>query len=165
MSVTKTYAPAYVKLKYPGGDPPMETGVCSDVIIRALRSTDVDLQPLIYEDRRANFAAYRRHYTNRPDRNIDHRRVLNMEVYNGRQKLKLPASQNAADYRPGDFVAWNLRPGGSLPHIGIVSDRWNHAGTRPLILHNIGAGVQEEDILFAYPITGRYRFYSSTPEK
>ena len=38
----------------------------------------------------------------------------------------------------------------------IVSDRRSAAGT-PLVVHNIGRGVQEEDILFAYQIIGHYR--------
>lgn len=35
---TLFYDPAYVQLTYPGGDVPQERGVCSDVVIRALRS-------------------------------------------------------------------------------------------------------------------------------
>ncbi|MES2542986.1 MAG: DUF1287 domain-containing protein, partial [Pseudomonadota bacterium] len=55
---------------------------------------------------------------------------------------------------PGDIISWKLP--GNLDHIGIVSDRRTDAGV-PLILHNIGAGAKEEDILFAYPMTGHYR--------
>ena len=47
---------------------------------------------------------------------------------------------------------------GNLPHIGIVSDCRTTFSARPLIIHNIGAGPVEDDILFAYPITGRYRY-------
>lgn len=53
-------------------------------------------------------------------------------------------------------MTWMLP--GNLPHIGIVVDRKSEDGERPLIVHNIGAGPHMEDVLFNYPITGRYRF-------
>lgn len=60
-----------------GGDVPQERGVCSDVVIRALRSQKVDLQKLVHEDMAKNFAAYPQKWQlKRPDSNIDHRRVL-----------------------------------------------------------------------------------------
>ena len=55
---TLFYDPAYVQLTYPGGDVPQERGVCSDVVIRALRSQKVDLQKLVHEDMAKNFAEY-----------------------------------------------------------------------------------------------------------
>jgi hypothetical protein len=61
----------------------------------------------------------------------------------------------AAAYRPGDLVTWELP--GRLPHIGIVSDRTSREGV-PLIVHNIGRGPELEDLLFAYPISGHYRY-------
>ena len=60
------------------------------------------------------------------------------------------------EYRAGDLVTWMLP--GNLPHIGIVSDRRAPGTSRPLVIHNIGAGPVEEDGLFAYPITGHYRY-------
>jgi len=155
IGVTVGYDGSYRRLDYPGGDVPMETGVCTDVVVRALRAVGFDLQVAVHEDMRAHFARYPQNWgLRRPDRNIDHRRVPNLETWLRRQGAELGASDDPADYQPGDIVSWRL-PGG-LPHIGIVSDR--HVDGRPLILHNIGAGTREEDILFAYPIEGRFRW-------
>lgn len=152
------YDPAYVVIDYPMGDVPAGRGVCSDVVIRSLRAAGLDLQALVHEDMKANFAAYPRHWgLKRPDRNIDHRRVPNLEVWFTRKGWRLPPSRNAADYRAGDIVSWNLKgEAGYLPHIGVVTDRKGPAG-RPLIAHNIGAGPKVEDVLFDWTITGRFR--------
>jgi uncharacterized protein YijF (DUF1287 family) len=155
IGITLGYDGSYRRLDYPGGDVPIETGVCTDVVVRALRALDFDLQVAVHEDMRAHFARYPQNWgLRRPDRNIDHRRVPNLEVWLRRQGAALGASDDPADYQPGDIVSWRL-PGG-LPHIGIVSDR--RVDGRPLILHNIGAGTREEDILFAYPIEARFRW-------
>ncbi len=61
-------------------------------------------------------------------------------------------------FQAGDIVTWELN-GNRLPHIGIVSDRKH--GDTPLIIHNIGAGTQEEDLLFKHKMTGHFR----VPEK
>jgi uncharacterized protein YijF (DUF1287 family) len=109
----------------------------------------------VHEDMRAHFARYPQSWgLRRPDRNIDHRRVPNLETWLRRQGAALGASDDPADYQPGDIVSWRLP--GDLPHIGIVSDR--HIDGRPLILHNIGAGTHEEDVLFAYRIEGHFRW-------
>ncbi len=156
VGVTMSYDPAYRKLAYPGGDVPLETGVCTDVIIRALRTQGVDLQRVVHEDMRANFSVYPKQWgLSRPDRNIDHRRVPNLMTWFKRQGMQRPISEQASDYRAGDIVAWDL--GRGLTHIGIVSDRRAASGT-PLILHNIGQGTREEDILFGYRIIGHYRY-------
>lgn len=156
VGVTVTYDPAYVELQFPGGDLPRDRGVCTDVVIRALRDGwGIDLQLAVNRDMKAEFAAYPALWgLSRPDRNIDHRRVPNLQVLLARVGAELPLEDAPTAWLPGDIVTWTL-PGG-LPHIGIVSDRRTADGT-PLILHNIGAGAQEEDILFAYPITGHYR--------
>jgi uncharacterized protein YijF (DUF1287 family) len=153
--VTTRYDGRYVRLDYPGGDVPMDRGVCTDVVIRAYRQVGVDLQQRVHEDMRAHFGRYPAIWGLRtPDRNIDHRRVPNLQRYFERHGTSLPVSSTAADYRAGDLVTWRLP--GNLPHIGFVSDR--RAGARPLIVHNVGAGVQIEDVLFAWPITGHYRY-------
>ncbi|WP_236551128.1 DUF1287 domain-containing protein [Luteimonas sp. 9C] len=155
VGVTVRYDPAYVRLSYPGGDVPEDRGVCTDVIVRALRTQGLDLQRAVHEDMRTAFAAYPRDWGARaPDRNIDHRRVPNQMRWFERQGWQRAISDRPADYRPGDIVAWRLRSG--LLHIGIVSDRRSTAGT-PLILHNIARGTREEDLLFAHPVIGRYR--------
>jgi uncharacterized protein len=160
-----TYDPAYVRLAYPGGDVAADRGVCADVVIRAYRAAfGVDLQRRVHEDMTAAFAAYPRHWgLSRPDRNIDHRRVPNLETFLQRQGAAQAVSDDPADYQPGDVVAWNLKgKGGFLPHIGIVTDRPGPSG-RPQVVHNIGAGPQLEDVLFNWPITGHYRWLPAPP--
>ena len=152
-----TYNGAYMRLDYPGGDVPAYIGVCTDVIIRTYRAAyGFDFQKAVHEDMKANFSAYPKNWgLTRTDRNIDHRRVPNLETYLKRQGASLAISRKASDYQPGDIVSWRLI--GGLPHIGIVSNRKSKGGT-PLIIHNIGAGPQEEDVLFAYKINGHFRF-------
>lgn len=155
VGVTVEYDPAYVSLDYPGGDVPQDRGVCTDVVIRALRLLHLDLQQAVHEDMKAHFSAYPQLWgLKRPDKNIDHRRVPNLQTYFTRRGWKLPVSKNPADYRPGDLVTCIVA--GKLPHIMVVSDRRAEDGT-PLIIHNIGSGTQEEDCLFAFPLTGHYR--------
>ena len=155
IGVTVGYDPAYRRLSYPGGDVPMETGVCCDVVIRALRPQGMDLQRLVHEDMKGNFDRYPKSWgLKKPDSNIDHRRVPNLACYFARQGWSVPVSTNAAAYRPGDIVTWDLGKG--VTHIGIVSDRRTTGGT-PLVVHNIGNGAREEDILFAFTVTGLYR--------
>ena len=153
---TVRYDPAYTVLDYPGGDVAADRGVCTDVIVRALRQQGLDLQQRIHEDMRAQFSAYPALWgLSRPDRNIDHRRVPNLMRWFERQGWQRPASSQPADYAAGDIVAWKLS-GSGLLHVGIVSDRQRADGT-PLILHNIARGTQEEDLLFRHPIIGHYR--------
>lgn len=157
VGVTRIYDPAYVRLDYPGGDVPIERGVCTDVIVRAYRAVGVDLQQLVHEDMRAHFAQYPDNWgLRRPDRNIDHRRVPNLARYFSRHGQSLGTAATDAEFLPGDLVTWRLPSG--VPHIGIVSDRADAGGT-PLIVHNIGAGAQEEAVLRAYTITGHYRYH------
>lgn len=156
VGVTLGYDAAYRRIAYPGGDVPLATGVCTDVVIRALRAQGLDLQQRVHEDMRRHFSAYPRHWgLKRPDPNIDHRRVPNLMTWFDRQGLSLKVGRAAADYQPGDIVTWDL--GRGLQHIGIISDRRSREGT-PLALHNIGQGTREEDILFRWPILGHYRF-------
>jgi uncharacterized protein YijF (DUF1287 family) len=155
IGVTVSYDAAYRVLEYPGGDVPKETGVCTDVVVRALREQSFDLQKEMHEDMKREFSAYPRRWgLKKPDRNIDHRRVPNMMTYFRRQGWSVPVTKKAEDYAAGDLVTWDL--GGDLPHIGIISDRRTPEGV-PLVIHNIGRGTQEEDILFSYTITGHYR--------
>lgn len=155
VGVTLSYDPTYRRLSYPNGDVPLNTGVCTDVIIRALRQQGLDLQQAVHQDMRANFRLYPKNWgLSRPDSNIDHRRVPNLMTWFKRQGWALPLGQDAERYRPGDIVTWDL--GGGLTHIGIISDRQAGSGV-PLVLHNIGRGTQEEDILFSFKITGHYR--------
>jgi uncharacterized protein YijF (DUF1287 family) len=106
-----------------------------------------------------HFARYPRTWRLRaPDPNIDQRRVLNLRVFFARQGKSLKVTSNPADYKPGDLVTWNLDPKGSTPHIGIVMPWRSADGKRPLIMNNLGQGQIYEDILFAFKITGHYRY-------
>ena len=148
--------PAYRVIAYPMGDVPKETGVCTDVLIRAFREQKMDLQKAVHEDMKASFDKYPKEWgLNKTDTNIDHRRVPNLMTFFKRRGCEIPISKRITDYQPGDIVAWNL--GGGITHIGIASDKKTAAGT-PMVIHNIGGGAQEEDILFQYTIIGHYRF-------
>lgn len=153
---TLTYDPAYTRLSYPMGDVPIKKGVCTDVVIRALRKQNIDLQKVIHEDMKRNFKAYPQLWgLKNTDRNIDHRSVPNIAKYMTRQGYSVQNSPfKTALFKAGDIVTWDL--GRGLVHIGIVSDRKSSAQV-PLIIHNIGRGTQEENILLQYKITGHYR--------
>lgn len=152
------YDSAYTKIPYPSGDVSPRRGVCSDVIIRAYRGIGIDLQQRVHEDMKKHFALYPKLWgLKRADSNIDHRRVPNLQVFFTRFGKTLPITRNATDYTAGDIVTWNLRDKGSLPHIGIVTDKKSASGN-PLIMHNIGYGQVTEDMLFDYTITGHYRY-------
>lgn len=157
---TKSYDSGYSAIAYPGGDVAKETGVCTDVIIRAYRVLGFDLQRLVHEDMKKNFGVYPKFWgLKKPDTNIDHRRVPNLQVFLSRRGQKLAVSEKPGDYKPGDIVTWDLTyPKRPLPHIGIVTDKRSDDGVRPLMVHNIGRGVQVEDMLFSYHITGHYRY-------
>jgi uncharacterized protein len=156
--VTTSYDPSYVALAYPGGDVPEETGVCSDVVVRAFRKAGIDLQKEIHEDMKAARSDYPTKWGAASlDANIDHRRVLNLMAYFRRQRKSLPISDSAADYQPGDIVAWDLTSG--IDHIGIVTNMLSDSRDRYLIVHNIGAGTRVEDVLFDWTIKGHYRFF------
>lgn len=156
--VTTGYDPAYVALEYPGGDVDEKTGVCSDVVVRAFRKAGIDLQKEVHEDMKAARSEYPTKWgANSPDKNIDHRRVLNLMKYFERRGKSLPISDDAADYQPGDIVAWELSSG--IDHIGIVTNMISDSDKRLLIVHNIGAGTRIEDVLLAWTIKGHYRFF------
>ncbi len=149
------YDSGYTRIAYPGGDVAPGRGVCADVIIRAYRSIGIDLQRLIHEDMTAHFDLYpKKWHLPAPDANIDHRRVPNLRVFFSRFGQSLPVSQDPKDWKPGDLIT--NQPSG--PHIAIVSDRLAPGSNRPMVIQNIGWGVQENDQLFRYPITGHYRY-------
>lgn len=157
--ITKSYDPAYVVIPYPNGDVPMETGVCSDVVIRAFRNAGVDLQKEVHEDMKGSFAVYPKKWNlPKPDTNIDHRRVPNLQKFFERKGKSLDITQNGGDYKPGDVVSWDLNDKG-MTHIGIVSNIFNENTKRYSIIHNIGSGAKTEDVLFDWKITGHYRYF------
>ncbi len=154
------YVSEYVRIPYPNGDVPSDTGVCTDEIIRSYRAMGIDLQKEVHEDMVQNFGAYlnkRRWLLAHPDSNIDHRRVPNLMVFFQRKGESLAITNLAENYAPGDLVTWDL--GGGVPHIGIVVDQKSQFSGRYLIVHNIGAGPKMEDVLFNWKITGHYRYF------
>lgn len=151
------YDGSYRRIPYPNGDVTDDVGVCTDLVIRAYRKLGVDLQREVHEEMRSDFDAFPPLWgLSRPDPNIDHRRVPNLAAFFARRGQVLPVTGDGDDYAPGDLVTWLLD--GRLPHVGIVSDRRSD-DERPLIVHNIGRGPELEDMLFAYPITGHYRYW------
>jgi uncharacterized protein len=154
------YDGAYVRIPYPGGDVPADTGVCTDEVIRSYRAVGIDLQKEVHEDMEKNFSAYPKKWSaqsSHTDTNIDHRRVPNLMVFFPRKGETLTISERAEDYAPGDIVTWDL--GGNVPHIGIVVGQKSPASGRFLVVHNIGQGPKMEDVLFNWKITGHYRYY------
>lgn len=159
IGITTQYDGAYQGLDYPMGDIDRRRGVCTDVVIRALRDAhDLDLQVAVHKDMADHFDAYPALWgMTGPDRNIDHRRVPNLRRYFARIGAERPlaTTPSATNFRPGDIVTWSFGPG--QPHIGIVSTQVDRRSQTPLIIHNAGAGTRMDNILFSYPITGHYR--------
>ena len=150
-----TYDGSWRKIGYPNGDVPANIGVCTDVIIRAYRSIDVDLQVLVHKDMLANKSIYdQRRYTPKLDHNIDHRRCPNLQTYFTRQGAKLPVTKKGSDYLPGDIVFWDVAAG----HVGLVVDVQVKGTSRYKVVHNIGGGPQMEDFLFGATIVDHYRW-------
>jgi uncharacterized protein YijF (DUF1287 family) len=154
-----TYDGSYISIAYPNGDVPQNIGVCTDVIIRAYRKLGTDLQQLVHEDMKLNFLLYpskRIWGLNSTDKNIDHRRVPNLQAFFKRHGEDLKISNNKTDYSVGDIVTWVLP--GNLPHIGMVIDQVDPVSDNPMIVHNIGRGPKIDDMIFDYKITGHFRF-------
>lgn len=157
-TVTTGYDPSWVKIDYPNGDVPAETGVCSDVVVRAFRKAGIDLQKEVHEDMTRAWPEYPKKWGAKgTDSNIDHRRVLNLMTWLDRQGKSLPVTQDRADYLPGDVVAWDLSQG--LEHIGILTNLSSESDQHYLIVHNIGAGAKIEDVLLTWKIVGHYRYF------
>lgn len=156
IGVTTLYDPAYVALDYPGGDVPQDRGVCIDVIIRAYRDAfNFDFQKHVHEDMAANFSAYPTRWgLTRTDRNIDHRRVPNIETWLQRHGHELQADT----WQPGDLMT--CRVGDTLPHIGILSSQKDRRG-RWKAIHNIGLGTLEDSRIWSYGQKRRFRFLPS----
>lgn len=164
VGVTTSYDPRYIRLPYPNGDVPRNTGVCADVIVRAYRDAlAFDLQKLVHEDMTRDFSAYPKTWgMQHPDANIDHRRVLNLEAFWHRSHSELwHATDSTAGngfpspVAPGDILTWRLDA--RMPHIGIVVAD-SLFSTR--IVHNWGNGAEESSLLTFAPhhAIGHYRW-------
>ena len=153
------YTPRYVSIKYPNGDVPAKTGVCTDVVIRTYRKVGVDLQKEVHEDMVKNFSLYpnlKKWGMRTTDTNIDHRRVPNLEVFFRRKGKTLSITDNPNDYKPGELVTWMIN--GKLPHIGIITNKKSPDGKRQMIVHNVGNGQVSEDCLFDWKIVGHFKY-------
>ncbi len=152
---TIIYDPKYVTLSYPNGDIPLSRGVCTDVVIRAMRdSMKIDLQKEVHEDMKKAFTTYPKIWgAKSTDKNIDHRRVPNLKNYFKRKGYSLTVTKNPKDYKAGDIVTCKVK---GRPHIMIVSSKQTSDGV-PFIIHNIGWGTRENDDLFTYELDGHYR--------
>ena len=155
------YDASYKTISYPNGDVPKGSGACTDVIVRAFRAANIDLQQLIHDDMKAHFSAYPNSWKlGRTDKNIDHRRVPNHIVFFKRFGQELPIGTSGADlktWQPGDVVEWKLN--GGLWHTGIVSDGISPRGF-PLVVHNAWKCV-EQDALDAWEIKAHFRYPKS----
>lgn len=155
---TRNYDPTYVRLRYPAGDVPLDRGVCTDVIIRAFRKNGIDLQKEVHEDMARHFSVYPQKWgLGGPDSNIDHRRVPNLMTYFERQGTALSITDNSQDYLPGDIVAWQLS--GNTTHIGMMTNILSATNGGFQVVHHMGGGVKVEEVLFAWPIIGHYRYF------
>ena len=152
------YDGSYKSIAYPNGDVDKNKGVCTDVVIRSYRSLGIDLQKRVHEDMKKNFSAYPQIWgLSKPDTNIDHRRVPNLEKFFERNGATLTISDNSKAYQPGDLVTWRLP--NNLPHIGIVSNIQSEKDpNRYKIIHNIGWGPKLDDMLLDYKIVGHFRY-------
>jgi uncharacterized protein YijF (DUF1287 family) len=149
------YDGSWVNIGYPGGDPGYQQGVCTDVIVRALRCIDIDLQELIHNDLKANREYYNKRYRIKAiDNNIDHRRTQNIQSYLTKlgANIKVPLSKK--NYKPGDILFWDDIAAG---HTGIISNEINPSTGNYYVLHNIGGGAQYEDFLEYYEPSEVYR--------
>ncbi len=154
---TVNYDPSYYKIDYPNGDVPKGKGVAADVIVRCYRALDMDLQVLVHEDMAENFRGYPGLWgAAAPDPNIDHRRVPNLQRFFEHKGQTITPTRNAADYKPGDIVVWSLANAES--HIGIIVPGPGYQADDPWVVHNMGAGVKWENVLFDYSIQRHFRF-------
>ncbi|MBQ3593218.1 MAG: DUF1287 domain-containing protein [Clostridia bacterium] len=141
------YDGAYVD----GGYPPDDIGVCTDVVWRAFKNAGYSLKDMIDKDIELNTDDYPR--VDKPDNNIDFRRVPNLRVFFEKYATVLTNdTAEIEEWQPGDIVIF-----GDNKHIGIVSDKRNKEG-KPYIIHNGGQPNREEDFLKRGEPTGHYRF-------
>ncbi len=153
------YDPSYFAIKYPNGDIPKNKGVCTDVVIRSYRKLNIDLQKEVHEDLKTNFSKYpnlKKWGLTKPDTNIDHRRVPNLEIFFSRKGQKVKITNNSDDYKVGEIITWMIN--NKLPHIGIITNKKSLDGKRPMIVHNVGNGQVLQDCLFSYEIVGHYKY-------
>ena len=141
--------PKYKSKYYGTGYPDDEYGVCTDVVAFALLHSGYDIMTLLNEDVIKARDAYDIDVV---DKNIDFRRVNNLDTYFKRHMIALSTNlSNISDWQGGDIVVFD-------GHIGIVSDKRNFKGI-PFLLHNANPYQirYEEDVLEKYTIISHYR--------
>lgn len=142
--------PQYRSRYYDTGYPDDGYGVCTDVIANALKAAGYDLRELVAEDIADNPDNYD---IREPDRNIDFRRVKNLQVFFGNHAVSLTTDVSAIrKWQGGDIVIFRN-------HIGIVSDRRNKNGV-PYVIHHSNPWqiAYEQDVLERrQDIVGYYR--------
>lgn len=152
------YRGGYHTLDFPGGDVPLDQGVCTDVIIRAMRNAGIDLQEELSRDIKARAQAYP--MVKKADTNIDHRRVRTLLPYFKKhfQALGTDIQDLAEPFLPGDIVFMNTMGDRAPEHLGIISDTLGKSG-RPLVINNWTDGTKtaEMDLLKRVPVTHRFR--------
>lgn len=146
--------PKYHSEYYSGGYPPESEGVCTDVIWRSFKNAGIDIKSMIDQDIKEHTSLYKR--VNKPDPNIDFRRVPNLDVFFSRFATKLTNDPyKIEEWQAGDIVIFSSK------HIALVSNYRNKKGV-VYIIHNAGQTHFEEDALERYsqhtPIKSHYRF-------
>ena len=142
--------PKYKSKYYATGYPDDEFGVCTDVVAFGLRDAGYDLMDLLYKHVKNNRELYN---IETIDKNIDFRRVINLDVYFKNTAIVLTTDINKIEeWQGGDIVVFKK-------HIGIVSDMRNKNGI-PFVIHHANPYqvYYEEDILEnREDIIGHYR--------
>jgi hypothetical protein len=156
-------AQGYLSLTYPMGDVPRTIGVCTDVIIRAVRNAGIDIQRELHEDIRRARAAYPM-VKGAGDPSIDQRRVGTLLPYFKRRWERHTAKLDDPKdpLRPGDIILMDTFPNRPGPdHIGILSERLDDQGL-PLVINNWtdGTVTAEMDLLTFVPVMYRFRLPS-----
>ncbi len=148
---------------FPADEIPEDSGVCTDVIWRALAAVNYDLRENMEEDISKNPNDYP---TSPPlDSNVNFRRVKTIKIFLDKYAEKLPMEvvphdvENLSTWQGGDLVTFARLETTGLEHIAIVSDKRLRNGV-PLLIHNHGHGTLENNLLLDWPaeITGHYRF-------
>lgn len=161
------YDSDYYEISYPNGDIPEGRGASADLVIRSYRALGTDLQELVHNDMTGNFRIYPQLWSLRkPDSNIDHRRVPNLQRFFSRQGAEIEvdseAQQRAEDFDYGDVVTWRLA--GGQTHIGIVVPGPGDLRDEKWIVHNIGGGPKWENSLLEYQVIGHYRYSGASSD-
>ena len=144
--------PKYKSKYYETGYPDDEYGVCTDVVANGLKDAGYDLKELVNEDIINNKEKYNIEVI---DKNIDFRRVRNLDVYLKNNSISLTKDlSQIEEWQGGDIIVFK-------DHIGIISDKRNKKGI-PFLLHHANP-IQvnyEEEVLELYGqdyIIGHYR--------